>query len=459
MYTSNVNLACYNNILYAIENSNFSGAIGLNEAFKLSDEIDTIQKTIWQERWLQAPEFEELHRRLEQKVIFAQKGSAIIPFLMYLNPIQEKISLEEQYRDLLKRQPEEGIREGAGFFLFNGKLPDQAWRDRLWAKQDSERAELTKKIERCDQVLDERKRLLEPLILGLCEAIKNESDSQGFVFRITNAKGVENYLVGTIHFATDEMADSLGITHAIKNADQLILETASPLLWTLYRMRQLNITNPFRNSIDLNLLRLANQKGLSVEGLESFSEQMQAFMGGVSFADMATHFYKKSREHISEKVNDYFKVMSTGSKYDRLKAYGSYLLAPSIWLFNKEVEWGKWLIAKCVGQQEIPSANELMTHSIMDLWQSGNYQLMAQLPNPGKHLLDERNYKWLNGTEEVAGLCERLDSTNQSLCYAVGAAHLFVGEANLIAALKNSAFTVEKGSFNYLTSTMEWSRI
>ena len=110
---------------------------------------------------------------------------------------------------------------------------------------------------------------LEPMINGICEEIENSQDtSQGIVYRVTNAQGVQHFLVGTCHTSTENMTKAPLLKHALAKSEELHLESNSPILWNLYKIRQLNLPNPYRYSVDYTLRNSAIEQNKPVHGLE-----------------------------------------------------------------------------------------------------------------------------------------------------------------------------------------------
>ncbi|MBA3237770.1 MAG: hypothetical protein H0T62_05380 [Parachlamydiaceae bacterium] len=161
-------------------------------------------------------------------------------------------------------------------------------------------------------------------------------------------------------------------------------------------------------------------------------------------------------------MKGYMKSMTTGTTQDKVKAYIGYIVAPSIWLIKKEMqltqnflEWyGLIEPAKQPIEERVPIA------ILSDMWQAGDASL---LPTLSQQLPEEvtsvRNFNWLKNTKEQQGMVERLETTEESLCYAFGAAHLVAGNPNILGVLgSREDLTLEHGEYNYKTSEMEWKK-
>lgn len=82
------------------------------------------------------------------------------------------------------------------------------------------------------------------------------------------------------------------------------------------------------------------------------------------------------------------------------------------------------------------------------------FKTFQQLPDA---LTSKRNYNWLMSTPEKQGMIDRLMSTEESLCYAFGSAHLVAGNPNILGALSvKEDLILEHGHYDYETSEMKW---
>lgn len=460
---ANINNEAYLQTSALIQNNSFAGESGLKKALDISKEIGHL----FHKRAIDGPKYLELRDALESKVVSAQKGTAILPFIHYIVLSNKEIALTKEYKASLE-EIKKAEKQATKQWLQN--IPHTLSTLTQLTKESSayerERSQgINKRLEEHQQISREKNLLLDPIINDLNLQIETENESQGFIFRIVNEKGRHHYLIGTIHNATPSMAKSPALMYVIDRADRLILENASPVLRAIHRIRQMQISNPFRDSVDLRLYDLAYSKGIPIESLESITEQVTAqwktIVGDATLAempalyDLATLAYDHAKPILSEKLNNYFKAIRTDSYFDSFKAWGSYVVAPSLWILKKELELIKWL---AFGKDNLPpSPEQLMKHALVDIWQSGDTNLLSQFPSPPE-LFAKRNYKWLNSDDGVEGICERLQSEEETICYAVGAGHLVLGKPSILDELsKIPNLTIEQGSFDHYNSTMHWS--
>ncbi|MBA3237769.1 MAG: hypothetical protein H0T62_05375 [Parachlamydiaceae bacterium] len=309
----------YKDLSQSIEITSFYGQAGLYKACELSEKIYNLQFAIFRdqghseyqiketefycgERFIQelddhacqsrflSSQFESLHDKLIKKVVIAQKGSLIFPFSLHQKNQKENNELIKNYLKICEELKDfKNKKLVASFETFNNSHDifnpqrnkisftnqDKFQEKRLTDEKKIKVEQLIRglvKVKKC-------KRFLEPVLHELCTKVETEQESKGFFFRVTNRKGVHSYLVGTIHAATNQMAQMPALNHVIDHSDRLILEVSSLILNASYRLRRLDLTNPYRNCIDLTLYDAAWHRNLPIESLETVKDQISALYG------------------------------------------------------------------------------------------------------------------------------------------------------------------------------------
>lgn len=225
--------------------------------------------------------------------------------------------------------------------------------------------------------------------LSIQIAIKNIETSKvnkGFVYQITNSKGVNNFLIGTHHTTNPHAIENKVFREVIDKSHEFIKEVKTPTYARfLYKAR---ICSPI---LDDRLASYAEGKNKRVSRLEGIMEVFKAF-------------FKTCME---DSLNPYRMVVITQRYYH-----------------------GKFL------------KNELI-----EAWQRGDEQDLLLIgcylnsSNFIKIMLKERNEKWLS--DEGGGLMKKIAEATNSICVAVGCAHLF-GDDGLISHFKKAGFTVTR---------------
>jgi hypothetical protein len=248
------------------------------------------------------------------------------------------------------------------------------------------------------------------------------------------------------------------------------LEISSSILNASYRLQRLNLTNPYRNCIDLTLYDAAWYKNIPIESLETVKDQMSALYGdavaNASYSEIGYAMISSAKAKIMPYAEDwikgYIKSMTTGTTQDKIQAYIGYIVVPSIWLIKKEMQLGYkfWEWCGLIEPTKQPIEERAQIAVLNDMWQAGDASLFPtlsqQLPEA---VTSVRNFNWLKNTEEQQGMLQRLETTEESLCYAFGAAHLVAGNPNILGVLSSSEdLTLEHGEYNYKTSEMEWKK-
>ncbi|MBA3238223.1 MAG: hypothetical protein H0T62_07760 [Parachlamydiaceae bacterium] len=122
----------------------------------------------------------------------------------------------------------------------------------------------------------EKKAFYELMAKKVMENIENSPDNTGFLYTITNAKGVTSNLIGTIHLSNYAMTQNQRMIDAVKNSNELYSEVGDSF-WFKFNI----FNNPFRKlkySIDLPLINIAREHGKINTALETISEQLMALV-------------------------------------------------------------------------------------------------------------------------------------------------------------------------------------
>lgn len=296
---------------------------------------------------------------------------------------------------------------------------------------------------------------LEPLINKICEEIENYNNtSQGVVYRLTNPNGINHYLVGTIHISNQEMTKAPLVQYAMSNSQKLIIETNNSFFWMYYKLRELKTADPYRFSIDNALRNLAKNQGKPIEGLEKISDFKYLFkyikwekISNSQF--LSKSWVKKIFSSLKTQINSHLdETVKVSLKKGFVSGLTYFYSVPALFLVNKEINLiksmaGYWKGKTVKTQQEINQ--RVLLAVIENSWQQGQTEIFDQ--NIPKELNEDRNWKWLHGSQDQEGLLVSLKNASTPICIGVGAAHLF-GRQGLLNHFMENGFQIEKGEYS-----------
>lgn len=250
----------------------------------------------------------------------------------------------------------------------------------------------------------ERLEYLSAVIDILVKQIPERQSPQGFVWKVTNAKGVDSYLIGTMHAANRFMVEAPLVREAMKAPQKLIFEFASPLFFALAKTEALFTRTVFFEGY---LYQEAKQRGIQTEQLDTFMEGCQAL-------------------------------------YSVIQNPQSYVLSSS----PKRLQQAD--LVEHARKSNTSIYNALLTEA----WQNGN---LNECPASGSHSSQcQRNRKWIDDR----GLIQQLKNTNETITVAVGLSHLIdIDPTILEAASKEKELTIKRGTYNISNDTLSWTEL
>lgn len=120
---------------------------------------------------------------------------------------------------------------------------------------------------------------LEKVVNVAIENIENRTKNEGFLFTVTNAKGVTSYLIGSLHKATQSMTQNQQMLDAVQNSNELITEIGygTQAKSELESGDLYGPSNKLRYATDLTLTKLAESRNITISGLSTIPEQKSAY--------------------------------------------------------------------------------------------------------------------------------------------------------------------------------------
>lgn len=327
-----------------------------------------------------------------------------------------------------------------------------------------------------------------------CNETVNNKQNDGCVYRVTNDRNVESFLIGTIHLIPPQIIENPLFAHVITCSRTLISE---PVMAWMYSLRQKCLKRYDSESLDLQLRTLAKEKGLALEVVESTFDQLYAFyleqVKGLNNGDsdvdprslshllygmIKEAMVRKSKlmwekcqpllretENVSKLLNSKYL-----SKRDKVHVVvgAEMLFAKNLSLTGLDLVLNSMKSCKKSYQALRsffrPTTEELLVDQVRSIplyscYKEGDASLFRNIVPSMEHLNDGRNKKWLEGTGDKVGMIDRIQNTDEPICYAVGAAHLFNGPFALIEKLKENGLKIERGSYDSETGVIRWTEI
>ena len=447
----------YKKLEQEINQGDFKGN-GITKACELSDKIAELRKMVFEGRLSNDrtsidlnlyPQLNTLDQKLIEKVAKDQKNTLLVPLSLFIKNETKSNSLKQEYQKVHNERLELPL-----ITLGPSLKPFLSLTRPFFDKKslDYKQNELKQKLNALEvelRKLDVNDRLIAPVMEAICEYTKNEQQSQGFFYRVTNKVGVQSYLVGTVHKATKGMCQTPGLDYVIKNSDQLYIENV-PAVW-LHKFNKLNFTNPYNDSIDLTLYNKAVDKGIPVDSLETMGDEINALTHGVPAKDIAYAIASNAKNSLVKDTREFVNGTSGDNQPDHIKALKA-IFYPTIRILQKEYE----LLHDIVNPKKASLHEKVQEIAMINLWQSGNLSFLEQLPND-EYIFDKRNQNWLNDTKVHEGMASKLMNAKAPICFAVGCGHLAIGNSNILDTLKKTNdLMIERGYYNYETTQMEW---
>lgn len=240
------------------------------------------------------------------------------------------------------------------------------------------------------------------------ESIKNRKEfaKNGFLYKITNKKNVESYLIGTIRFGNKHMYKSL--IPIINKSKELFTEAGNSFLLKLMS----NSEKGLKCIMDKKFTNIAKKKKIKVHRLDSKN----------------------------------FLI-----KIPLLSVIGI-IIRTIIGIFIIVLSFGIMLIPIIILNKKNALKNKLKILSMIDMWQNGNEVFMKEKLETSNKIfsIKDRNKKWLKEYESSKknGLISILQNTKKTVTIAVGVLHLFEFDElyndGLIKRFKENELTVER---------------
>ncbi|MBA3237858.1 MAG: hypothetical protein H0T62_05845 [Parachlamydiaceae bacterium] len=274
------------------------------------------------------------------------------------------ISTSEKYHNMKIRTGENSYLREA-FYQFTGKLASKT--------AEHFKGKLVKLIDQFASTKSPHEIVfLEKVIKIAIENIENRTDNEGFLFEITNSLGVTSYLIGSIHKATQIMAQNQQMLAAVQSSNELITEIGfgPEAKIELYTENFLDFPK-LKYATDLALSLHAETNNIKITGLSTISAQMSA---------------------ISTLIGSTFSQPLTLEEQQKIKTHEPYLY-----------------------------------HEIADAWQEGSEKKILLILKKLNHPLimpytDDLTEKW------SVKLLQKLLDTPYPLSIAVGTGHCVGGE-------------------------------
>lgn len=240
-----------------------------------------------------------------------------------------------------------------------------------------------------------KKDFLEKVICVAKEAIASRKVNEGFFYEVKRGEKTVCYLIGTHHKANEHMIRDSRIDKIINSSCELITEIGfSRFVRGSSWLGDHCSWNKMRFFMDGRLMSLANEKAMRTPGLEALFDGYKAlFMG-------------------------YFNA-------------------------------GKKLELLTIGQEKITWMKDhasFAQEELLEAWQNGDKKETKRLidlilfPSLKKSVFSKRNKKWLEGEN---GLIQKVKTSEEPICIAVGAGHLFFKDG-IIAAFKKEGLTISR---------------
>lgn len=257
--------------------------------------------------------------------------------------------------------------------------------------------------------------------LALDQVITNISitkEVQGFVWKVVNDQGVTNYLIGTIHMGTRQMAYAKGIQEAIHNSDRFFTEKGLILkIWKSSYFPLYSWDLRFSFILDRYIAQAAAAKDKPNYLLDNF---------------------QMTRE-VNEKVKE---IRSRGVKNSSLHLDSE---IPSSGYFGQksipnDPRWKKV-------RSELSKAYSIQ---LIQTWMKGQERDVG-LTEDTRTLCDERTKAWLHSSygsffsrNALPGLIDQIRHTQKPICIAVGALHCTGSEVSLVDEFQKAGFSVSR---------------
>ncbi|GAB4235982.1 MAG: hypothetical protein Tsb0021_15650 [Chlamydiales bacterium] len=339
------------------------------------------------------------------KVFIYEKALELIHQKIVKKSTQEKIKATQRQlqkvREEMIIQREKWIKEGSNLIITSRQENSEEIHTKIIRKAEqvakTYKGELTSLIERKHAEKDQNTAEFLSLIIHVaCENIKNRDDAEGFIYQIKNKKnGVISHLIGTFHKSNKHTIENKGYRNIIQQSSVLYTEVGDdPVLEFQQKMEAFykkfnDSDDPLSYSMDEHFPKIAKEFNVPTKSLE-----------------LASVVSKKNEEKSEKREKNPHYVIS-----------------------DEQMQWLK------VHQNHI-------MFELFEAWQNGDekaVEFLSSFDHPiEKQYCDERTLTWV-----LEGLISRVEDSNEPVCIAVGALHLF-GTQGLIKYFRENEFEVTK---------------
>lgn len=258
------------------------------------------------------------------------------------------------------------------------------------------------------------------------QAITNthrKKDVHGFVWKVTNSKGVTNYLIGTIHQGTKAMGQAKGIVKAIESSEKFFTELGLLNSWKSPYASSMDSRFPFH--MDVHIALEASKRKKPIFALDNIKLEKATIK--------AVEEIRKNQSSTTSKKIDFSKEAPSAK----------YFVSPQLKFDSNHPIIGKkfW---------------KIVIYQYFNLWQKGDQseliEFAKQIESDDSYALaDLRTKAWLknsyksNDSEKaLPGLIRQIQDANKPICIAVGTSHCFGSKISLVEEFKNAGFEVSR---------------